>query len=141
MPDLRVDIQRKIMQAVIAGSFYEVRYNDVTHLPIDIGTTKIVPGSVICNEVAAGILFSSTHGAREPVGSLDNWQFNCTFEFNKEVTTYKFLTEELQPIRFTSEDKTRAEIKFGSYSVSHPARQGANSGTQVELGITVTLSK
>ena len=133
MEDLKVEVQKKIIETVATGTFYPVTYEAhdtlsiVAKVPV-LGGTAVAPTQVLCNEVSAGASDSVKQNSRGKGYSLRNWRFECRIDFAKEVSLSFFFTQELKDLIFEV-DGFMVSVSLADYTVEHPVQLGGHTGT------------
>lgn len=145
MADLRIAVQKKILETLIGGTFYPVIYTPTTvagsTIPIpSVGTTPVNPVSVQCNEVTSGISDVAKFNPRSKGFVLRNWRFESHIEFSVEVSLSFFFTQELKEITFEV-DEYFVSVSLADYTVEHPVQQGSHAGTKATVGFTVNTRR
>ena len=134
---LRTAIQKKITDAIEAGTFYEITYSGRTPTTT---ANKKTPSSVVVNEISGVPSRSVRFGARDGNMSLSDWLFEARVKFDVEVETDTFLTTELRSVYFTHNKEVRV-VATPSFQAAEPPRQGSHSGTEIVINFIINTRR
>lgn len=135
---VRVEIQKKIVDLLEAGTFTKVIYSG--RVPVD-SVDKASPKSVVVNELSGGLTDSARTGATSSDFVLTNWRFECRAEFTCEVDISYFMLNELRQINLNVDNLLVAIVPSGDFRVVHPPRDGSHNGTKLIIGLTVNTRR
>jgi len=128
---LKVEIQRAIGLAVLAGPFFETVYDERTGQMKSIDpdlARKVKPISLEVNESESIFVTDGRYG-RSFRQRRDTWTFEAIAAFSKEVDFSFFETKCCEEPILIPTQNTIAFIKQARYS--HPTRSGNGGGTEV----------
>lgn len=134
---LRTDIQNDLIDAVMTGTFYKVTYINTNHNKPTQTVEKVTPSFVWVNSIGGALDKAASKSARDGNSfSFNAWNFVMRINFPVEVDEEPFLTQELGNLKLIVQG-VRVSIKSVTFAATHPVTAGSQTGTQLEVNLTV----
>lgn len=140
-------IQNELISLAKAGDFYAVNYDPTTKLALDIDPEtddKIVPASVLCNEIHSSFEMDTRNGRRHSL-ARNSWIFDLMIGFHQEVNLEFFENSLIDPTILIpadpANDLPQVRLLLDHVSPDHPQTQEAPKGTKAVLTFATLMSR